>query len=167
MLSPGLPERSRAATRTGHQLRRNPDHALAARDQQALQAPTDAADVLQRPQTIRTQVPGPAQQLFVTLRARGGGELLDQLTGPRPNRHRGVRLLVRVHSDNNGHSFSLFDSERGQSSSGQASIRAGTTLLSGHAGDPRAATGDSTECRSAPQRGDSGTKSLPAADPRT
>jgi hypothetical protein len=33
-------------------------------------------------------------------------------------------------------SFSLFDSETGQSSSGQASIRAGAKLLSGHAGDP-------------------------------
>ena len=106
-----LPERARAATRTGHQLGRNSNHALAARDEQPLQAPADAADVLQRPQTIRTQLLGPGPQLFVPRSARGGGELLDDLTRPRPNRHRGMCLLVRVHSDNDGHSISLLDSE--------------------------------------------------------
>jgi hypothetical protein len=163
----GLPERPRPATRTGQQLRRNPNHSLAARDQQPFKAPADASDILQRPQTIRAQLPSPAQKLSVTRSARRASALADDLTRATPDRHRGVRLLVRVHSDNDGHIFSLLDAQRTRSSSGQASIRAGAKLLSGHAGDPRAATGDSTERRSAPQRGDSGTKSLPAANPRT
>jgi hypothetical protein len=163
----GLPKRPRAATRTGHQLRRNPNHVFAARDQRPLKAPADAAGILQRLQTIRAQAVGPTQHFLVTRSPRGASEFVDDLAGLRPNRHRGVRLLVRVHSDNNGHSSSLFDDQRGWSSSGQASIRAKAKLLSGHAGDPRAATGDSTERRSGPQRGDSGTKSQPTADPRT
>jgi len=98
----GLPKRSPAATRTGHQLRRNPNHPLAARDEQPLQAPADASDILQGPQTIRTQPLGPAQHLFVTGSSRRGRELADDLTRSTTNRHRGVRLLVRVHSNYDG-----------------------------------------------------------------
>ena len=80
----GLAARARALARSGHQLRRHPHDALAARDQKALQAPGHVPAVLQRPHPLAAETARPAHQHIEPVRVRG--------CRPHPTRHASRRL---------------------------------------------------------------------------
>jgi hypothetical protein len=142
----GLAVGACALARPGHQLRRDPHDPLIVLEQEALEAAADAADIFQRPQELFIDRARPREQLRVPARPRLCGQLVDELAARRAHGNGGVRLLVRVDSDDERHDFPFVCLGRKRSSSGHASIGAGATLLSGHAGDPRTATVRQNRC---------------------
>ena len=99
----GLPESASVLPCPCHQLRRDADDPLTTREQEALKSPADAAHVLECPDALGVDRLRPGQQLGVARRPRGSGELVDELTAAGPDGDVGVRLLVRVNSDNQLH----------------------------------------------------------------
>jgi hypothetical protein len=82
---------------TGHQLRRNPDDALAGDEQITRQTSAEVATVLQRPRPV-LEAGGPADELEVP-RARRPEGLLGQLPAGPVDGHRGMAALVRIDPD--------------------------------------------------------------------
>lgn len=59
----GLAGDALCATAFAHQLRRDPDHPLSGRDQEALERAGDVAAVLDRPDPLGVELPPPGKQL--------------------------------------------------------------------------------------------------------
>jgi hypothetical protein len=92
----GLSARASAAPRVGHQLRRHAHHALAAGDQEPLQAARDMPAVLQRPHPLAAECARPSDERGKALGADLDRLLAHQLTGRRGDRGDRVRALVGV-----------------------------------------------------------------------
>ena len=141
----------RAATgEPRHELGSHPHDPLAARRPAAARACRRVAAVLDRPHALGAERPRPAEAA-----ARGplacelDGQLAQQLAGGRLDRGDGVLGLVWVRLRSRSCAPSLrWMSPTKRTAGGQTSLGAIATLLSSHAGDPRAAAGDTTRCRS-------------------
>ena len=88
-----------ALARAGREVRRDPQHPLAAADQEPLQAPGDVPAILQCPDPLAVQAARPPQQRVAPALADLDGLLAPQLA--RRGRDRGdrVRTLVSVRSE--------------------------------------------------------------------
>src|SRR5262249_57604125 len=109
-------------------------------EEEALEAARHMAAILDRPHPLLTEPACPREQAFMADIARLDRQLAKRLGSLRIERHRGVAALVCVRS-NHDHSSRPFVwmSPAKRIAGGHASVRAGAKLLSGHAGDPRAA----------------------------
>jgi hypothetical protein len=137
-------DRVRLATLTagpplGHrQLRRHTHLLLTNREQLPFQPTRQPPAVLERPQPLSAERRGPVDQLVA---ADPDGLLVEHPAGlvNRDSRH---RLLVYVHSDHDH--LARLQSRWGRPASGQTSLEAAATLLSGHARRSREGGGDTT-----------------------
>jgi hypothetical protein len=78
------------------QLRRDPQHPLAARDHKPLQRPGHVTAVLKRPDPLALQAARPPQQPRKAAAPDRDRLLAEQLAGPRGDRRHRVRTLVSV-----------------------------------------------------------------------
>ena len=129
----GLPARPSGPTLRDGQLRRHPHQVFADAEQLPLEPARELAAVLDRPQPLPAKRGRPSEQPFTSH--------LDRRLGQRPagiiDRDSGHRLLVNVHSDHDHQDRLLF--RWGRPASGQTSLEAAATLLSGHARRSRTA----------------------------
>jgi hypothetical protein len=90
-----LPRR-RALLRALGQVRRDPQHALAALDQESLERPGDVPAILQRPDPVAVKRPRPPQQPRKAVAPDRDRLLAEQLARRRRNGGDRVRTLVSV-----------------------------------------------------------------------
>ena len=94
----GLPGFAGAFASAGDQLRRDPDHSLAAGEQEPLEPPGDVPAVLDRPHAFLTERSSPLEQPAVPVITRGHRSAVDLAAGESEPRRR-YGSLVRVHPD--------------------------------------------------------------------
>jgi hypothetical protein len=92
----GLPALTSALASAGRQVRRDPQHALAAANQKPLQTPGDMPAVLERPDPLVIETGRPPQQRIEAAQADLDGLLAQQLARPSRDRRDRVRTLVSV-----------------------------------------------------------------------
>ena len=92
----GLPALSGALASASRQVRRDPQHPLAAGDQKPLQTPGDMPAVLKRPDPLAIKAARPPQQRIEPAPADLDGLLAQQLAGRGRDRGDRVRTLVSV-----------------------------------------------------------------------
>jgi hypothetical protein len=162
----GLPRLAATAPRAVGQRRRHPDDPLTVRYQRPLQPSRHEPTVLDRPHPLGVELNPEPQPIERPHIAGLNHALPADDPGRRIQRHKRVRPLVRVHP-NHDHvhvpSLEIWPTER--IPGGQTSVGANATLLSSHAGGPRAATGDKAK-NDQTHTVDSEKASQPAADPR-
>ena len=95
----GLAALAGAPARIGGQVRRNPQHALAALDQKPLQRPRHVPAVLKRPRPLAVEAARPPQQGAEPAPADRDGLLAEQLAGRGRHRRDRVRTLVSVRAE--------------------------------------------------------------------
>src|SRR3954463_1598722 len=126
------------------QVRRDPQHPLAALDQESLQRSGDVPAVLERPHAVAVEAARPPQQRAEPAPADLDGLLAEQLAGR--GRHGGhrVRTLVRVRAKHDHDARPPLDPPRADVWWTRLA-RGGATHLSSHARPPRPATSDKTK----------------------
>jgi len=140
----GLAALAGAPTRIGGQVRRNPQHALAALDQKSLQRPRHVPAVFKRPRPLAVEASRPPQQGAESAQADRDGLLAQQLAGRgRHGAHR-VRTLVSVRAKHDHDPRPPLDAS-GADVWWTRLARGGATHLSSHARHPRPATSDKTK----------------------
>lgn len=163
----GLAAAARRAPSARHQLRCDPDDTFAAGDHEALERAGDVAAVLDRPDPLAAELPGPGEQPGVPARLRAHRLAASQLTGERIHRSSGVGRLVWVRS-NHDHLLRPFrfschwrfgpPADRPHWGRSHAPIKSRRRSSNGG--------GRHNECRS-DLRVDSDARSQPATSPRT
>jgi hypothetical protein len=124
------------------QVRRDPQHALAAPDQKPLQRPGDVPAILKCPHTVAAEAARPLQQDPKPLSADRHRPLAEQLARRRSDGGVRLRPLVRVRAEHDHGPrppLSETDTSRTRLAGG------GATHLSSHARHPRPATSDKTK----------------------
>lgn len=133
----------------------DPQHHLARTHQAALRAPVDMAAVLQgeAPLLPLAHLLRPADHALVAGFCSRHGQFVEQLAGGVVNRRGGVGVFVGVDPDRDHFWLPPYPSSL-SSVGGSTADRTGwgsRTLLSGHAGNPQSATGDTTHSVSLPE----------------
>jgi hypothetical protein len=95
----GLAALAGTPARIGGQVRRNPQHALAALDQKSLQRPRHVPAVFKRPRPLAVEASRPPQQGAESAQADRDGLLAQQLAGHGRDGRDGVRTLVGVRAE--------------------------------------------------------------------
>ena len=119
-----------------HQLRRHPHQRLTDSKQPPLQGTRQLPAILNRPQPLRIERGRPGDKF-----GRGADGQLRDSAPDLVDGNRRQRLLVHVHSD---HDHGIASYRWGRPASGQTSLEAAATLLSGHAQRSREGGGDTT-----------------------
>src|SRR3954466_13239134 len=95
----GLAALAGAPARIGGQVRRNPQHALAALDQKSLQRPRHVPAVFKRPRPLAVDASRPSQQGAESAQADRDGLLAQEFAGRGRDGRDGVRTLVGVRAE--------------------------------------------------------------------
>jgi hypothetical protein len=109
----GLAALTGAPAGIGGQVRRDPQHALAALDQKSLQRPRHVPAVFKRPYPLAVEASRPPQQRAESTRADRNGLLAQQFAGRRRDGRDGVRTLVGVRAEHDHDPRPPLDTFRG------------------------------------------------------
>ena len=139
----GLAALTSALASAGGQVRRDPQHPLAAADQKPLQRPRDVPAVLKRPHPLAIKAARPPQQRIEPAPADLDGLLAQQLAGRGRDSGDRVRTLVSVRAKHDHGPRPPLD-PLGADGWRTRLAGGGATHLSSHARHPRPATSDKT-----------------------
>jgi hypothetical protein len=140
-----LPRLALPTTGLTHHLRGNPHHTLTSSDQRLLQAPGEVPAVLDRPHPFLAELPGPAQTSPVPNLISPDLDLPSQHASGAVDCGQRMRALVDIRSDHDHYLRPFVGCHQWTNLRWTNLSRGEATLLSSHAGDPRAAASDTTD----------------------